>query len=539
MERSFEETLRERAKAAEAEQKNTKKIAGKKNRKESARVGNVLKKKATGFDASGKPAGREIGTGIKVLAGIAGVIAVLLLLVYVPPLFSREKTFDKPYLKMTPDATAMMTSKGYLKDSPGLDFDEDGLDNSMEEQKGTDPWASDTDRDGISDYAELYVTDTSPSSADYTLQKKVLRADQKNKVTLGDPYKIDDILMWPSDYYSKAYGGVVRTVTGIRFYRFTGWVKFPEKLYAYAYENGIHRELPHDDDADAWKIDGDYEVRTYGEPLEFTDVLHVPFIGDIYLETNGFDDFLERILPKKGPSLTCRKMAVIDTEPDTTPNVENPISLPYIDRSNESRFGRNQNSLDDYRFVIESIDKGYCIGVSMFSDTVGEAIGVIYGYTGEGNLLVANESLEPAGEITILPYAMRRMEKDGEVGQITWYEWYGFGFDSRRYGDKIRYISSTSTDVMTKRDREAEKKDGTQPESARPETEAAVVFETEAVTEAVTEAPAPPETEAHTEAPAPQKEVTIAQPETSGVTMPEPDVPGEEMQDGAFTFSLP
>lgn len=541
MERSFEDTLRERAKAAEAEQKNAKKRKGKKGKQESVRVGGILNKKATVFDSSGRPERKAPGVGIKVLIGFAGVIAVFLLIIYIPPLFSHEKSVAQSYLPINPDPSSLMAAKQYLKDNPGVDFDEDGLDNSMEEQKGTDPWKPDSDGDGITDYAELYVTDTSPSSTDTTLQKNVLRTDQKNNVTLGKPYKIDDILMWPDDYFSKAYGGVVRTVTGLRFYRYTGWVKFPGEVYAYAYENGIHRELEHDDDAGAWRIDGDYEVRTYDEKLEFTDVLHVPFIGDIYLETNSFDDFLERILPKKGPSLTCRKMAVVDTEPDTAPNVENPISLPYIDRTNGERFGRNQNSLDDYRFVIESIDKGYCIAVSMYSDTVGEAIGVIYGYTAQGNLLVADESLEKAGEITVLPYAMRMMERDGTVGQITWYEWYGFGFDSRRFGDKIRFISSTSTDVTTDRNRGTWNAGGNA-EAEQPAVQAPA--ETEAVTEKTTEPPeTEKETEKQTEAPAKEGIVIGGEPEEVQIQEPAPPQPEttaqpEEQKGGAITFSL-
>ncbi len=54
--------------------------------------------------------------------------------------------------------------------------------------------------------------------------------------------------------------------------------------------------------------------------------------------------------------------------------------------------------------------------VSLYSSNVGEAIGIVYGYTKEGDLLVADENLNPVGTLKITECAMNMMDKDGNIG---------------------------------------------------------------------------------------------------------------------------
>lgn len=115
--------------------------------------------------------------------------------------------------------------------------------------------------------------------------------------------------------------------------------------------------------------------------------------------------------------------------------------------------------LKDYSYVIRTLDRGLCVAVSMYSPNVGEAEGVIYGYTPDGDLLVADPgSLKAAGTIHITEYAMRMMGRDGQIGQHTWFEWEGLGFDSLRNGDRIVFGASSASSELT--DLEAETEGG-------------------------------------------------------------------------------
>ena len=115
--------------------------------------------------------------------------------------------------------------------------------------------------------------------------------------------------------------------------------------------------------------------------------------------------------------------------------------------------------LKDYSYVIRTLDRGLCVAVSMYSPNVGEAEGVIYGYTPDGDLLVADpKSLKAAGTIHITEYAMRMMGRDGQIGQHTWFEWEGLGFDSLRNGDRIVFGASSASSELT--DPEAETEGG-------------------------------------------------------------------------------
>lgn len=429
-------------------------------------------------------------------AAITGIIfSLLVVTVYVPPMFYRSPS-ENTDVPITPDAGAIKTYQTYLKDNPDADFDDDGLDNTLEEEYGTDPWDIDTDGDGVSDYAELYITETSPTEMTAVLAKQVKADDEKNGDSLATPYKIDDIIFWPDNYSSKAYGTVVRTLSGYRFCHYSGWVRFPETVYAYGYRDGVHYELEHRENEDAWRIDSSDEVFLYAEPLDFVHCLKLPFVGTVYLEDDWMGRLLTKILPDKGGLVTCYKAAVADTQKDDGEQVTATLRSPLINRDDPTRFCRNMDTLRDLSWVRKLIEANECVAASLYSENAGESIGIVYGYTGSGDLLVANEKLEPVGTLHISEYAMNVMGKDGETSQESWFEFSGLGFDSVKYGDHISFFASTLTDPT----------DGTAPsalEAAASQGDTAVVvekeIETECTTEAITEDMAETTTEAATE----------------------------------------
>lgn len=420
------------------------------------------RQKSVLYDTKGRRVRKRLSKAARGVGTAAAVIAVLLSAIYIPPQFYKPKD-DSSYNPLTADARMIRVAQQYYKEHPDADFDGDGMTNALEDQYGTDPYRVDSDFDGISDYAEVNITKTSPTAKSDNLLDEVRKDDKKHGYSIGTPYKIDDIILWPDSYSDKARGGVVRTLNGYRFSFYHGWVKFPEKVYVYAYEEGVHRELQHREEEDAWYIDGSYEVRCYSQPLTFANRLRVPFSGNIFLDDGKFAKTLSGILPDKGGPLTCQRVAEIDEDPDVSKDVKAPIVYPFVDKADASRFANNQNTLKDYTYVIKHIDAGYCVSVSMYSSSTGESIGVIYGYTSDGSLLVADPAtLKPCGKIKVTEFAMRMMGKDGNIGQYTWFEWSGLGFDSLKYNDRISFVSTASSKDDTKPVAVSEKADSEQ-----------------------------------------------------------------------------
>lgn len=402
------------------------------------------RKITVGYTLDGRAERQRLSKGKRAALTFCIVLCSLAALIYLPPLFYKEPEGNTE-VPITPDSSAIKTYLSYLKDHPDDDFDEDGLSNSLEEEHGTDPWNADSDYDGVSDYAELFITQTSPTDATSVLTKQVSTNDEKNGESLSTPYKIDDIIFWPDDYASKSYGSVVRTLSGYRFWNYTGWVKFPETVYAYGYRDGVHYELEHKENEDAWKIDSSDEIFLYKNPLTFVHCLKIPFVDTIYLEDSGTGKLLSKILPSKGGLINCYRAAVIDTQPKTKGDITATLRSPLIDRTDSSRLGINTNSLKDLSWLRKQIEANECVAVSLYSSNVGEAIGIVYGYTKEGDLLVADENLNPVGTIKITECAMNMMDKDGNIGPKTWFAFRGLGFDSAKYGDRISFFASTIT----------------------------------------------------------------------------------------------
>ena len=405
-------------------------------------------KKTVSYSIDGKAVKEKLTKKKKIMLTSGMVICALGLLIYVPPFFYSDEDSNSSYT-IEPDVSAIKTYQTYLKDHPDADFDNDGLSNSLETENGTDIWNNDSDNDGITDYAELYVTETSPVNANNSLVEKTKSDDEEAGNSLSTPYKIDDIIFWPDSYSYKAFGTVVRTLDGYRFCYYKGWVRFPQKVYAYKYKDGVHIPLTYRENEDAYYIDSSDEIRIYSEELEFVHCLKLPFIDNIYLTDNVFSRALTKMLPSKGGILTCYKTATIDTEPETEDNVTATLRSPLINRDDTTRLGQNMNTLKDLSWVRKLIEADHCVAVSLYSSNAGESIGIVYGYTKEGNLLVADESLNPVGVLKITEKAVKRMDKDGNVSQDSWFEFKGLGFDSAKNKDRISFFASTITEASS------------------------------------------------------------------------------------------
>ena len=81
-----------------------------------------------------------------------------------------------------------------------------------------------------------------------------------------------------------------------------------------------------------------------------------------------------------------------------------PLESPMINLDDQSRFGKNMNSLKDLSWLRKMIEAGECVAVSLYSPNSGEAVGIVYGYTENGSLLVANRDLKPCGTIKIVEW---------------------------------------------------------------------------------------------------------------------------------------
>lgn len=425
----MENLLRERARAAE----DAKRV--RKKRKKEDQIAYML---------NGKKERGKLSAWRKAAYACMGNICLLLLFIYVPLLFSHGSE-NTNMMILTPDAAAIRNYMTFLKDHPDADFDGDGLPNAKEAEYETDPWKTDTDGDGVSDYAELFITETSPVQASDIMVKEIMKQDEIKGTVLGTPYKIDDVICWPDTYKDKAHGAVIRTFKGYKFCDFNGWVKFPGGKKAYEYRNGIHLELEYRENEEAYRVASGMEIVLYESPLAFLYELKLPFMKERYLQQNYLADILSKILPDQGGYVTCRKMAKKDVDKTEDVIVSANLRQPLFHKEDMSRYADNAADLEDLLMIKNTIERGDCIAVSLYSGNVGEVIGIIYGYTENGAFLVADQNLNPVGELETEICAARIMNEKGNIEQRAWYEWKGLGFDSAKYGDRISCFASTVT----------------------------------------------------------------------------------------------
>lgn len=360
--------------------------------------------------------------------------------VYLPQVFISS---EQPEEITIADNTAIRKMNTVLRDYPDDDFDGDGLTNAEETIAGTNPWNVDSDGDGVTDYCELKITNSNSLKAEAILEDKQKKLDQENDKTEGSPYKIGNVILWADDYASKSYGSVVETTTGYYFSLFHGYAQFPEKdgEYAYSYKDGVRKLLEKRTEENAWKIEEDGTVELYDKKLK--EVSEISIFGyPFYFESNIAWKVLTAILPDKG-FITGIEKTEMDINPDTREATVADIQKMQFDHEDLKRFTLNSNTLNDLQYVRESIQDNACISASLYNENYGERVVLIYGYDYEGNLLCANISTgNIIGTITINEKSKKIMNKTGDIVSMSYFDFEGFGFDSRN-GDRISFFGTT------------------------------------------------------------------------------------------------
>lgn len=359
-------------------------------------------------------------------------------IIYLPPMIMDEP--DMTYrasvdLRSMADPQAMEDAQSYLRNHPEMDFDNDGLTNEQELQAGTGIYIPDNDDDGVSDYAELYLTETNPQVPDDAIIKFVINADNKTGNTVKTPFKVGDVVMWADDYNSKARGSVVLLPDGsYNFYRFSGWVQFPgEPAAAYRVDNGFQTALKRNESG-YFYIEGPglINVRVYQEQPAACYIISL--VGNRYsMPDNVFFKALSCILPSKGFGLiTCRSALVNDVDGTWDEvSVYNEKSKYRSDSYPIERFGYDQQTLEDLSGILNEIDSGNNVIIALMSHEVGEVMLEVYGYTSRNNLLVCDPATgEDFGVINIDVIGERYLDQSGSITQYEHYLFNGCGYSS-------------------------------------------------------------------------------------------------------------
>lgn len=372
------------------------------------------------------------------------VLCILFLLwgiIYLPEMLYKPQETENERL-LTADIQAVKLTNEYTRDCPDEDFDGDGLVNFLEQQHGTSSRRSDTDKDGVSDYAEIYLTETNPTVYDKGLlekQTKKLLDEQGKKYS--DPYKLEGVVLWADNLTSRAFGSVVKTKSGYCISNFSGWVEFPEDGYAYSVKGENYTLLDYKENSNAWRVEGDTVICLSVNKLSVSH--NLCFVKwNVELPDNFWGKTLSFLLPDNAGLLICKPVTEVPEE-GTVVKTEK-ITMPDYDREDMTRFGVNHNSLTELGEVYGLLDEGSCVLASLNSADFGETLILIYGYT-DSYLLVADpKTLVQTGELQTIPSAQVVFGKDGNMSQEQFYEFIGLGYDSR-VNDRIHFISATVT----------------------------------------------------------------------------------------------
>jgi len=441
----------------------------------------------------------------KKLAIFLFIFSGLLLFLYVPQIFIRDKKeFVNNYVK-SPDPAFIKQESDYYSKNLSEDYDGDKLDNAAEDKFNCNPWDNDTDNDGADDYYEIYISKTDPNKYDGDILLNYQKdLDSSSGATAKTPYKMNNVILWADDYNSKAYGTVIDTPRGYHFNNFKGYAQFPfgENIVAYTTDGGRYQKLEYLKKENAWYIDGYHNIEIYDSPIEEGVKLGV-FFHPIYVKSNFFTKTLAFILPSKG-FITGEKITASDIVPDTTPIISADNHDINYNIESGARFKRTTNALSDLQYVRSMIDQNKCVMVSFYSPANGELRGIIYGYDNYNRLYIADEeTLTTLGTICVDEQARKILTGDGELVVQPFFTWYGLGFSSKNY-DRISFFAAANgggTNIATPTDPTIIIPDEPAESTSEDNPETATEINTETQTEAPTEIPSETPSETQSEAP--------------------------------------
>lgn len=341
------------------------------------------------------------------------------------------------------DTSAIAVALQQLKSAPDADFDGDGLSNRDELDMGTDPYNQDTDFDGMTDGAEVYDTITDPTAPDRFTYIPERDAATGEKVNM--PFEINKVVLWADDMESKVNASVVKTPEGYKITGFKGWVQFRDPGFPYAKSGGVRREMRTNtlpNGIKVYHIDGDCFVTLEEEKLHPIGLLNV-FGKSEYISNDPFSEVVLPIfLPEQSGLISYRKLMNEDTQPDTRDDIVTKAKTPEYTLTPD-RFHRNDNDGATIKSIRKSIANDTPVIISLFSQTRGEAVLMVYGVTPQGHLLVADpETRELMGTIIISETGKRTLAINNVLGFREWFEFFGCGFSSGA-GDRIAVIPST------------------------------------------------------------------------------------------------
>lgn len=404
---------------------------------------------------------KKTAIGITAAAVLAGAV-------YLPQFVIPGHTSSSEEVTVSLDLTQVKANTDLLRNSQKKDFDDDGLDNATELASGSSPWFADTDGDGLSDAYEVTVLDSNPAVADTTMLDLRKKNDEKNGDSLTSPYEVHNVRLWAEDYESKAYGSVIETLSGYHFCNFNGYAQFAACLDGYAYKvaDGKRTLLPYREKENVWRVSADDYVEVYDQKLE--EVIDTSLAGHhFYLAENPVTKILSVILPDKG-WITMEEKTKMDVDGTSKMSTTADIEAPYYSRDNTVRFTANTNTLQDLNYVYDKIDQNSCVAVSLYNSKEGEYIGIIYGYTYDGNLLLADpDTLKEIGEIRITQMSAPYMDQSGNLKYQSYFDFTAFGFDSKA-GDRISFFASNGTSASTTLGDSLETDDGDDNETTTP-----------------------------------------------------------------------
>lgn len=372
--------------------------------------------------------------GIKIFITVTGIILVAGF-IYIPQFFMN---IEEDEVKVNINSGVFPEYNAAVRDAAEQDWDNDGVINLMETQKGLSIWKADSDGDGFTDYYELSAkTDATDKDLSLTKKMKELLTAKNEKYDMA--YKINDVVLWADDIKSRTYGSVIHTPDGgYQFTNFKGYAQFPEGSVAYKIKDGRHVKLKYRKKENAYYIKEDCLVYLYDEEPEMVNKITF-FRNSFYAADNFMTRFLSCILPDKG-FVASSRMAVKDTSETMAGAVlaSGVSSASYP--ADINRFSKNTNSLEDMLMYRSLIQENIPVPVLLFSDELGEYKGIAYGYTDNGNLLIADYFSKTYIGVLKISYTAETLCDGTDIYQKKKFNFKGLGFNSEN-GDRIYFLN--------------------------------------------------------------------------------------------------